>query len=202
MAVLAITNPVTFPTSPVAKHTRFELVRMSGIATSPFSGAQQAHDWGGSLWMAQVSLPAMLRATADAWCAWAAKLRGRTNWFQMGDWDRRTPRGTWGTPLVNGGSQVGNTLIIDGMGAAGTGKAGDHFQIGTYLHMLVEDVTADGSGNATIQFEPALRASPANDAALTVSSAKGLFRLTENSLPWDSDEMAVHGISFSAVEKL
>lgn len=202
MAVLAITNPVAFPASPSPVRTRFELTFMVGLATSPFSGAQQAHDWGGRLWMAQVSLPPMLRAAADAWCAWAGKLRGRANWFQLGDWDRRTPRGSWGAPLVNGGSQVGNTLIVDGMGAAGTGKAGDHFQLDSRLYLLVEDVTADGSGNATIQFEPSLRSSPADDAALTVTSPKGLFRLAENSLPWDADALGVHGISFSAIEKL
>jgi hypothetical protein len=202
MAVLAITNPVALPASPVPVRTRFELVRLAGLAVSPFTGVGQAQDWAGAVWRAQVQLPPMLRATADAWCAWAALLRGRVNWTQFGDWDRRTPRGTWAAPLVNGAGQTGNTLVVDGMGAGGTAKAGDHFQLGNGLHVIVADATADGGGNATIQFEPALRTTPADNDPLTVTNAKGLFRLDSSSVPWDSDALAVHGISFSATEKL
>lgn len=202
MAVAAITYPLDLPSTPAPVSTKFELRAMVGAASSPFSGVAQVQDWGGRVWMATVVLPVMLRATADAWIAWAMKLRGQYGYFRMGDWDRRTPRGSWGTPLVNGGSQVGNTLVVDGMGAAGTGKAGDHFQLENNLYALVEDVTADGSGNATLTFEPSLRASPADNAALTVSSPKGLFRLIANSVPWDADAMAVHQMSFQAVERL
>lgn len=202
MAVVAITYPLALPSSPAPVRTRFELRRMVAAASSPFSGHSQAVDWGGAVWMADVSLPAMLRATADEWIAFFHKLRGRYGYFQLGDWDRRTARGTWGTPLVKGGSQVGNTLDIDGVGNGSVRRAGDMFQLENRLYQLVADDTADGSGNATITFEPALRSSPADNAPLTVSSPKGYFRLLSNSVPWESDANAVHGFSFAAVEKL
>lgn len=202
MAVLAITYPLALPTTPAPSRTKFELRYMVGVGQSPFSGYSQAHDWGGRLWMAEVVLPPMLRAAADQWIAFAAKLRGRYGYFQMGDWDRRAARGSPGSPLVNGGSQVGNTLVVDGMGAGGTLKIGDHFQLENRLYMIVADATADGSGNATLQFEPALRSSPADNAALTVSAPKGLFRMADNSMPWDADAIGVHGLAFRATEKL
>lgn len=201
MAVVAITYPLALPSGAPVR-TRFELMYMTGLSQSPFSGAQQAHDWGGRLWMAEFALPPMLRATADEWLAFFHKLRGRYGYFRAGDFDRRTARGTWGTPLVKGASQSGNTLDIDGVGNATVRYAGDMFQLEDRLYQLVANDTADGSGNATITFEPSLRSSPADNAALTVSSPTGLFRLTSNSVPWDSDAVGVHGISFSAIEKL
>lgn len=202
MSIVAISYPLSLPSTPAPVRTKFELRRMVGVASSPFSGHSQAVDWGGALWMAEIVLPPMLRATADEWIAVFQKLRGRYGYFSMGDWDRRTARGTWGTPLVKGASQAGNTLDIDGVGAGTTRRAGDMFQLENRLYQLVADDTADGSGNATIQFEPSLRASPADNAALTVASPKGYFRLLSSSVPWDADAAAVHGISFSAVEKL
>lgn len=202
MAVLAITYPLALPTTPAPVRTKFELRYMVGLGTSPFSGFSQAHDWGGRMWMAEVVLPPMSRATADIWIAFAARLRGKSGSFLMGDWDRRTSRGNPGSPLVKGGGQVGNTLDVDGMSAAGTMKAGDQFALESHLYMLVVDALADGSGNGTLVFEPALRSSPADNAALTVSAPKGLFRLADNSMPWDADAVGTHGLSFRAVEKL
>ena len=51
---------------------------------------------------------------------------------------------------------------------------GDLFSLGNYLHMLTADVTADGSGNATLVFEPTLRTSPSNNAALDISTPRPL----------------------------
>lgn len=202
MAIVAISYPLTLPSTPAPVRTRFELRRMVGLAASPFSGHSQAVDWGGAVWMAEVSLPAMLRAAADEWIAFFHKMRGRYGYCRVGDWDRRAARGTWGTPLVKGGSQVGNTLEIDGVGNATTRYAGEMFQVGDYMHQLVADNTSDGSGNATLVFEPSLRASPSDNAAITFTNPKTLMRIASNSVPWDSDANAVHGFAFSLIEKL
>lgn len=202
MSVVAISYPLTLPSAPVPTRTKFELTYAVGFAQSPFSKVGQAHDWGGRLWMAEIVLPPMLRATADEWVAFFHKMRGRYGYARIGDWDRRTARGTWGTPLVKGGSQVGNTLDIDGVGNGTSRAVGDMFQLEDRLYQIVAADTADSSGNATITFEPDLRSSPADNAALTVASPKGLFRLASNSVPWDSDANAVHGFAFSVIEKL
>lgn len=202
MAITAITYPLSLPSTPAPVSSRMRLDYFVSVDQSEFTGAQESQDWGGRLWYLDFTLPPMTRAQADDWIAVVHKLRGRKGYFLAGDWDRRTARGTWGTPLVKGGSQVGNTLDIDGVGAGTTRKAGDFFALGNRLYQLVVDDTADGSGNATIQFEPDLRSSPADNAPLTVSSPKGLFRLLANSTPWDTDPNGIHAMSFSAMEYL
>jgi len=68
--------------------------------------------------------------------------------------------------LVNGGSQTGTSLIIDGL--TGVPKAGDTFSIAGV--QKVYTVLADSSvtsGATTLSISPALASSPANDAAIS-----------------------------------
>ena len=75
----------------------------------------------------------------------------------------------YGTPLVNGGSQTGTSLDIDGLTSAP--QAGDVFKIAGVN--LVYTVTADAtvtSGATTLAINPALDSSPADDAVITFLS--------------------------------
>jgi hypothetical protein len=75
----------------------------------------------------------------------------------------------YGTVLVNGASQTGSSLVVDGLSAAP--QAGDVFKIAGVD--LVYTVTADAtvsSGGATLAINPALDSSPADDAAITFLS--------------------------------
>lgn len=73
-----------------------------------------------------------------------------------------TAQGTPGTPLVNGAGQSGTTLNLRGL-TPGYVVARDYwFTIlrsdgVAYLHSVYANVTANGSGLATVQIEPALR---------------------------------------------
>jgi len=99
-----------------------------------------------------------------------------------------------GTPLVNGASQIGASLVTDGWTAAAANrlKRGDVIEIadvdavnpqsrqstGSLRKFLVtQDVASDGSGNATIPIWPSITvtgsgqtvdASPANNAVITI----------------------------------
>ena len=76
---------------------------------------------------------------------------------------------SYGTVLVNGGSQTGSTLVVDGL--TGTPQIGDTFSIAgvekVYTVLAVPTVT---SGAATLSIHPALASSPADNAALTMLS--------------------------------
>jgi hypothetical protein len=104
-----------------------------------------------------------------------------------------------GTPLVNGASQAGSSLVTDGWTAAAAARLnrGDVFTIagvnavnpqhrqstGQLRQFVVTaNVSSDGAGNATIPIYPAITtsgafqtvtASPADNAALTVLGAAG-----------------------------
>jgi hypothetical protein len=75
----------------------------------------------------------------------------------------------YGTVLVDGGSQTGTSLVVDGLSSAP--QAGDVFKIAGVD--LVYTVTADAtvsSGGATLSIDPALDSSPADNAAITFLS--------------------------------
>mgnify|MGYP003647377633 CR=1 FL=1 len=208
------TYPITLPTetSTQPTNTTFRIRRVVGQSASPFTGEQQTFRHQGEWWEAEVTLPPMKHAYAREWVAKLVSMRGVYGQMLLGDWDGRTARGTAsssaGTPLVNGASQTGNSLIIDGATASQTGylKAGDYIQLGTgissRLHMVVADANTDGSGNATLDIEPALRTSPTDNLNISVSNTKGVFRLTDNATEWDSNAVALYGITFAVVEYL
>jgi hypothetical protein len=76
----------------------------------------------------------------------------------------------YGTVLVNGATQTGTSLIVDGL--TGVPQPGDTFTIaGVELVYTVLSVPTISSGGATLSISPALDASPADNAALTFLTA-------------------------------
>ncbi len=75
----------------------------------------------------------------------------------------------YGTVLVNGASQTGSSLIVDGL--TSTPQLGDIFKIaGVDLIYTVTATPTVSSGGATIAIDPALDSSPADNAAITFLS--------------------------------
>jgi len=205
---MAITYPVTFPDVGIrAMNIRARTV--VGISSSPFTGQQQVYKHQGEWWEAEVTLPPMKRATAEQVTAFLIKMKGRYGTFLLGDPANTSPRGVGtGTPLVYGADQTGSSLITDGWTVSTTGilKAGDWIQLGsgstTTLHKILDDANSDASGIATLEIFPSLRSSPADNAQITKSSPKGIWRLSSNEMSWNIDEASVYGITFACVEAL
>ena len=76
---------------------------------------------------------------------------------------------SYGTILVDGGSQTGTSLVVDGL--TGTPQSGDTFTIAgvDLVYTITAPVTVT-SGSATLTINPALNSSPANNAAITMLS--------------------------------
>lgn len=206
---MAISYPLTFPT--ITGVRRIALRGRSAVARteSAFTFGQQIQAHAGQRWEAEVSLPPMKRASAEEWIAFLLSLNGMEGTFLMGDPNGAAPRGVaTGTPVVKGASQTGASLVTDGWTISQTGilKVGDYIQLGsgssTRLYKVLADANSDGSGNATFDIWPDLRSSPGDNDALTVSSARGLWRLAANEMPWEADWMAFYGITFPCVEAL
>jgi hypothetical protein len=122
---------------------------------------------------------------------------GRTSGFDFAEntlLPRHTPGTKAGTPLVNGATQTGASLITDGWTASTAAlKQGDIFTIAGVFSVHPEtrastgvlqqfvataDGTADGSGNLTVSISPSIvtsgvgqtvSGSPADNAAITVA---------------------------------
>jgi len=202
---MAVSYPLSLPATPLFASARFSLSANTTVFTSPLSGVESVLERPGAKWAAEFTLPAMLRAQAAAWTAFFASLRGRRGTFYGYDPAATTPRGiATGTPLVKGASQTGNALATDGWTTSQTGilLAGDYIGVNSRLHMVVEAANSDGSGNATLAIEPALRESPADNAAITVSAPMVSMRLASAQVGWDVDTALFYGFSFAAIEAL
>jgi hypothetical protein len=100
----------------------------------------------------------------------AIAYRGGSLWSSDGNGWTKISKPNYGTVLVNGGSQTGTSLIVDGL--SGTPRQGDTFTINgvAKVYTIVSGVTVT-SGGATLTIEPALASSPANNATITFLSS-------------------------------
>ena len=206
---MAITYPLALPTHTGIRSINLRAVQQTGMTMSPFTYKQQVVVHPGQRWEAEITLPAMQRANAEAWVGWLLSLRGRSGTFLLGDPLATSPLGNGGgTPVVKGASQTGATLLIDGCTASQSSylAAGDYIQIGaaasSQLYKVTQTAASDGSGNATLEIWPELRSSPTDNAAITVDSPKGLFRLSTNEVDWSINEASIFGLTFPAVEAI
>ena len=208
MAVFTPSYPLTLPTATGVITQNFSLTRAVAVTTSPFTFQTQVHQHQGEFWRTVISLPPMLRANANIWLSFLLQLRGRRGTFKIGDQDAKTITGVaTGTIRVNGASQTGNQVALDGFANSTNNvfKAGDYIQIGSYLYMVIEDVNSNGSGEANVKIEPALRSSLEtinDDTTVVYSNTTTIMRLDSNELGWQTDKVSKYGISFSASEAL
>ena len=208
MAVFTPSYPLTLPTATGVTTQNFGLRRTVAITQSPFTAQQQVFEHEGSQWNATITLPPMLKDKASIWLSFFLQLRGFRGTFKLGDQDRKTIQGTaTGTVRVNGASQTGNQVALDGFTAsrANVFLAGDYIQINSYMYMVTANVTANGSGEANVKIEPALRTGIEpinNDTTVIYLNTTTLMRLDSNELNWDTNNVSLYGISFSCSEAL
>jgi hypothetical protein len=177
--------------------SNFYLETNTQIFTSPLNKSVQTVELAGARWRMDITMRQMNRSDAARWIAFLSKLRGISGTFYASDPDWKTNIGVGtGTPLVKGAGQTGTSLLIDGCTASTVGwlKAGDYFSVGGELKRLTADADTNGSGETTLTFEPYLRASPADNAAITVTAPKVKMRLIDdNQLLWPSNHNSLYG---------
>lgn len=160
------------------------------------------------LWLLEVSTPRMTAAEHALWRSFLAQLRGPGGRFYAGDPDNMTPRGeAGGSPLVAGADQTGSTLNIDGCTTTQTNwlRIGDYFAIDMpsghrELKMITADIDTDTSGDATLQFSPPLRESPANNAPIIVTNPTTIMQVVDDVQKWDGDRNKRLMFSLRAIE--
>ena len=206
---MAISYPLTMPTHTGIRNVELRATNAVAYSRSPFTFSGQAHAYAGKAWQADITLPPMKRTNAEQWIAFLLSLKGQLGTFYLGDPRACTPLGSArdaDTILVNGALSSGDTINIDSAPASRTDylKAGDYMQIGTgtsrQLFKVLTDVDTNGSGQATVDVWPNVRTTIANNSAVTVQSAKGIFRLITNEQAFSINEASVYGITFGAIE--
>lgn len=205
---MSISFPLSLPATDWPAEISFRAQPVVAASVSPFTFETQVFVHPGARWAASVRLQPMKRAVAEEWVGFLVALNGMEGTFNLGDPLNTSPRGTWSTPLVDGThAERVRTVAMKAMGGAGvTGKRGDWLQFGSganaHLHKVVQDFVADGSGLADVEIWPATRAALADNDAVTIVSAVGLWRLAANDTEWSIGRAQMYGIAFDCVEAL
>lgn len=209
---MALTFPLSIPDYEDIQKMRIRNMNAVARTISPYTLSQQVQEHAGDVFIFSFRLRPMRKSRAGAWIAWLKALRGGANTCLIGDPHRRDPEGTAkdypGSPLVNGASQTGGTLVIDGAPVSQTGwlLEGDWIQLGTgsdsRIYMVVEDVTTTSGGAASISISPELRSSPADNAVVYTADTVCICRLTDSNPEWTVHADHFHEIEFEAIEDL
>jgi hypothetical protein len=178
-------STLSFPTLSRAVPTTFlfSLVPNTQTFTSPLNKTTQTSELPGARWQFTLTWQNLSQSDSRILAAWIRKLTGAAGRFYMWDMQHPTPSGTAaGTGLVKGGSQTGRTLLTDGWTANQSGLflPGDYVGVNGELKCITATIAADSGGNATLQFEPPLRSSPADNAPLTITKPTCVMRLVDD----------------------
>ena len=205
---MAVTYPLALPTGLTVKSFVMAPEQVHSFTESPFSFRKQVALHDGERWEVNMTLPAQTHEKGREWAAFLTKLRGRYGSFLMGDLTHSTPAGsagtTPGTPVVNGASQTGDALNIDGAPNSKTGylKAGDYIGISNRLYMVLNDASSNATGQVSLDIWPALRSSPADNATVILTSPKTSFRLAGEIPDWAYDSAGYYHMQIRFLEDL
>jgi hypothetical protein len=170
----------TYPTTPEFRSMNFSSEQKT-ITSTTDSGKMFSVQIDGQRFKFSASYPPMSRTDFAPVLAFIMKQRSQKETFQIALPDLKNAKGdVSGTVLVNGSHSAGDTTItVDAM--TGTLKAGDLIKFAhSKVYMIVADVTADGSNEATLTIEPPLREALADDSSVTYDGVEFTVRLTND----------------------
>jgi len=186
------------------------LITNAKVSISPLTGAIQKAARGGQRWHFQLALNNLQGNDRALLQSFLAKLDGPVNDFTVHDHSYTRQGNVGGTPLVNGASQTGSSLIIDGCTGSITDwlMEGDQFSFtnGTFneLKIMTADADTDSGGNTTLNFKPPIRISPANNATIVTTDPLGEFYLADNENGWNNKPggSIMSDFNLNAIEKI
>lgn len=178
----------TLPTI-VATELKWSLQTNTMTFSSPLSNATQRMELPGARWSASLSFRDLQQAEHREWMATLAQLRGAAGSCYLSPSFGNPLMGAGGgNPVVAGANQTGNSLTISGGPNSATAwlKKGDYFSFDNglgqrELKIVTAAVNTNGSGAATITFEPPIRSAPANGAAVEINAPSAIMRLVDDS---------------------
>lgn len=175
---MAITYPLALPSSAFIESS-FYLDRNEQDTSDLFSRSPQTVNIGAGTndrWKGLYRTKPLSLAELQQWRGFFDALQGTVGTFLISNPDYKPATGLSSNPTVNGGSQTGRSLNITGLTA--NLSMGDEFVVNGEYKRLTQDVSPS-SGNATLDFESILRASPANGATVNFLTPQITVRLQQ-----------------------
>ena len=193
----------TYPTSPEFRSMRFKSEQKTKVSTTD-SGKMFSTQVDGQRFKFSATYPPMSRSDFAPVLAFIMKQRSQKETFQISLPDLKNAKGNVsGSVLVKNAHTAGDTTItVDAM--TGTLKAGDlvKFAGDTKVYMVVSDVTADGSNEATLTIEPPLRSAISDNASVTYDGVEFTVRLTNDLQQFSTDDLDTFRFEVDFIEAL
>nr|BAR35095.1 hypothetical protein [uncultured Mediterranean phage uvMED] len=181
---MSLSYPLTFPSVGICEFA-LSFRKSIGFTESPFSYAQQVHDFGGAKWEAQITIPPLSQADAQTFQAFLIGLEGRKGTFTMGN-----PLHTSALSRTATGNKGDTDITFSGSVPAGT-----YFSIANKLYITTETGTTD------VNIQPPLRAN-ASSASVDFTQPLGTWRLSTNDVNWSTGKSRLTEFTFACVEAI
>ena len=193
-----------FPTTPVPSSIIISSL-WSTLQDMTQSGRRNVRQLGAHKWMITCTFPRTLSKDQfmPIW-GFVMAQQGRFETFTFISEDLKTPRGAAaGTPLVDGASQTGTTLVTKGWtNNILQMKIGDIFTMAgsNKIYMVTADGTSDGTGDLALTISPPLLESPAANEALTVINVPFTMQLREDRFEYNVSGPLIYQFGLDMVE--
>jgi len=195
---------IEFITDITPSRSAFKIEPATRVLVNPYSRVETVIATPGDRWKVHLSWTFLTKAETRELRAFLTSLRGQANRCYIKD-TAHSNEGTWaGAPVTVGVAQYGNLLNCQGFTPGATMLRGDRFELNGRLHELIKDTTADGSGNATLTFEPEIITPPGDSEAINHAAPFGTFMLrSANSIPsFSQTKMGSRNVKVDFVESL
>lgn len=193
---------ITLPVTPAPRSITPRLVSRRRDLEPTFNGPTSRIRRLGSRWSIDFELPPMPFLTAMEWVAKLTSAEADTVIMAVPQPGFET--GAPGSPLVNGGSQLGAAIDLDGFSPAFVATAGQWFNLTVssrlYLYQVAADQVASADVMADLAISPMIRRSPANNSAADFSTPKIEGFLSGRETSWTVDVARTVGLSFTITE--
>lgn len=193
---------IAFPTlSKRPSSWSWKLIGNTQSFSSPLTGSTQTLELPGSRWWLKFGYEKLRQDDARVFDAFLASMRGMAGRVLIAPIQAEARRGVaTGTPVVIGTGQTGRSLATSGWTPSTPLilRVGDYFSVptpsGPELKILTADAASDADGKAMLAFEPPLRGSPVNGAALNISAPVCPMRM----LDVDQGELSLNAPYYSS----
>ena len=186
--------------------SRVDIISMQKVFRSrSLSGKRMARLGGYHLWKLRVTFNPMTPSESASLRGFLIDQRGGYETFTFTPPDLANPLGNWGTITVSSVTDD-NTLVMTGFGTNDSDavKSGDVFTIAgsTKVYMVTADAASDGSGDATVSFQPALVDTPSGGEAVTHTSVLFTVELDRDETSFSRSGYLYNTMTIDLVEAL
>lgn len=195
---------ITLPTCPPARNATMRLISYATDQTPTLGGPQTRVMRMGDRWAGEFTT--YVATYAEEGRVYLSRLvRGVSDTVLINVPEPGMRAQEYGTPLIATGGAFGQSIQVKGLGNGRVVPEGKFLSIITggqrFLYQTTSQVTADGSGNATLAIFPMLRRQPAVNDVVELSVPKMEGYISGNEVQWNITKSKRIGFAFSIQER-